>query len=94
MNITVGNIPDEMINNIRTLSQIERRSLNNGILMILEQGPKERLTSPVHTRPNIAKELQAAIWQGLMDRWDDKRSTGEIIADIYKSGTTGRPVAL
>jgi len=94
MNITVRNIPDEVINKIRTLSQIERRSLNNEILIILEQGLNERLASPDNIKRYIAKELQAGIWRGLADKWEDARSTQEIIEDIYENRTIGRPVAL
>ena len=36
--ITVRNIPDELLDRLRTLSVIEKRSLNNEILVVLEKG--------------------------------------------------------
>ena len=43
MNITIRNIPDDVINKIRTLSQMEKRSLNNEILFVLERGIQEEV---------------------------------------------------
>ncbi len=44
MNLTIRNIPDEIIEKIRTLSQIEKRSLNNEILRIIENGVQTEIT--------------------------------------------------
>ncbi|MCP4753890.1 MAG: Arc family DNA-binding protein [Proteobacteria bacterium] len=40
MNITIRNIPEEVISKLRALPQIERRSLNNEILNALMDGMK------------------------------------------------------
>jgi plasmid stability protein len=42
-NITVRNIPDGIFKKIKALSSIEKRSLNNEILMILERGLLQNL---------------------------------------------------
>ena len=36
--ITVRNIPDELLDRLRTLSVLEKRSLNNETLIVLEKG--------------------------------------------------------
>ena len=46
MNLTIRNIPDDVINKIRTLSQIEKRSLNNEILFVLERGIQKEEQHP------------------------------------------------
>ncbi len=44
-NLTVRNIPDELLNKIRLLSIIEKRSVNSEILMVLEKGLLNALCS-------------------------------------------------
>ena len=38
VNLTVRNIPDELLDRLRTLTVIEKRSLNTEILFVLEKG--------------------------------------------------------
>ena len=94
MNLTIRNIPDEVINKIRTLSQVERRSLNSEILVVLEHGLNEKLGHLFNIKSNMTKELQVNIWRGLAEKWEDDRSSQEIINDIYEHRTMGRDVEL
>lgn len=94
MILTIRNIPDEVISKIRTLSQVERRSLNNEILIILEQGLNQKLGHLFNIKSNMTKELQISIWRGLAAKWEDDRSSQEIIKDIYEHRTMGRDVEL
>jgi len=94
MNLTIRNIPEEVINKIRTLSKVERRSLNSEILVVLEHGLNEKLGHMVYSRSNMTKELQVNIWRGLASKWEDDRSADEIIKDIYNRRTMGRDVEL
>lgn len=90
-NLTVRNIPDEVIEKIKVLSEIERRSLNNEILVILEKG----LQLHEKTRPRqITKEMQISILTEVCGSWEDNRSTKKIIDDIYKSRSKGRKINL
>ncbi|HQO09089.1 MAG TPA: hypothetical protein PLK90_03005 [Clostridiales bacterium] len=43
MNITIRNIPDDVIDKIKTISKMEKRSLNNEILLVLERGIEDEL---------------------------------------------------
>jgi plasmid stability protein len=94
MNITVRNIPEEIIKKIRTLSQMEKRSLNNEILIILERGVQKEVKNITIRKKNISRETQVSIWKKLSNEWDDQRSTKEIIDDIYDNRTHGREVKL
>ena len=94
MNLTIRNIPDEVINKIRTLSQVERRSLNSEILVVLEHGLNEKLGHLFNIKSNTTKELQVNIWRGLAAKWEDDRTANEIINDIYERRTMGRDVEL
>jgi plasmid stability protein len=92
--ITIRNIPDEVLERIRALSSIERRSLNNEILVILERGTyseyEEKLIKPKY----LSKATQMEIWKQLAGTWEDSRSAKEIIEDIYSHRTAGREVQL
>ena len=93
-NITVRNIPEKIINKIRTLSSKERRSLNNQILVVLEAGLEKELEYHNRGESNINKETQLSIWEKLCGRWDDDRTASEIIADIVKHRSEGRSVRI
>jgi plasmid stability protein len=94
MNITVRNIPDEVIEKIRTLSKMEKRSLNSEILIVLEKGIQEELHQRFDIKKNISKSAQIDIWEKLSNQWQDERSTDDIIKDIYENRTLGREVKL
>lgn len=94
MNITVRNIPEEIVRKIRALSQLGKRSLNSEILLLLERGVQEEVNHLSQKKKNISKETQLNIWKKLANDWDDDRSTQEIINDIYTNRTFGREVNL
>jgi len=92
--ITVRNIPDEIFERIRILSSIDRRSLNNEILVILERGTLTEYEEKMQKRKYISKSTQIEIWQRLLGTWEDTRSTKDIIEDIYSHRTAGREINL
>jgi plasmid stability protein len=92
--ITIRNIPDEVLERIRALSSIERRSLNNEILVILERGTHSEYEEKLLKRKYLSKSTQMEIWKQLAGTWSDSRSTKEIIEDIYSNRTVGREVQL
>ena len=94
MNLTIRNIPDEVVKEVRTLSRIERRSLNSQMLVVLENGLISKSRYAGREKPAVSKELQVDIWKGLAGRWEDDRSAREIIDDIYEHRTMGRDVNL
>lgn len=94
MNLTIRNIPEEVIEKIRTLSHMEKRSLNNEILLVLERGIQEEVKHLLNIKRNISKEAQISIWKKLSKEWQDDRSTEEIISDIYDNRTIGREFQL
>ena len=92
--ITVRNIPDEILEKIRALSAIERRSINNEILLILERGAFIEYEEHLHRRKYLAKSTQLEIWKELLGTWKDNRTAEEIIKDIYSHRTGGRDIQL
>ena len=92
--ITVRNIPDEMLKRLKMLSVLEKRSLNNEILMILEKGLAKESEFKANLRKHISMETQIKLWQNLSGKWIDNRSTDDIIRDIVDSRSEGRSVDL
>ena len=92
--ITVRNIPDELLDRLRTLSVIEKRSLNNEILVVLEKGLAKESDDKTNFKNHLSMETQIKIWQNLSGQWQDNRSTDEIIRDIIESRSEGRSVDL
>jgi plasmid stability protein len=93
-NITVRNIPDELLDKLRTLSVLEKRSLNSEILMILEKGLAKESKSVTNPKNYLSNDTQIKIWKNLCGKWKDSRSTAEIINDIIDSRSKGRSVDL
>ena len=92
MNLTIRNIPDDIINKIKDLSKLEKRSINSEILMILEKGLS--IVFERKTKNQIGKDTQIEIWKELNGQWKDDRSTKEIIDDIVSNRTKGRDIEL
>mgnify|MGYP006303559133 FL=1 len=42
-NITIRNIPDEIFEQIKKLSSVEKRSINNELLVIIEKGTQSEI---------------------------------------------------
>ncbi len=93
--ITVRNIPENVFSKIKQLSTLERRSINNEILIVLESGLAYEADSNHKTsKETIPKELQLRIWEDLSGKWEDDRTTEQIKEDIINSRTLGRDINL
>lgn len=91
-NLTIRNIPSEMMNKIKTLSEIQKRSMNSEILFILEKGLLFENSQKADKL--LSKDTQVRIWNKLSGKWKDKRKTSEIINDIYSTRSKGREFSL
>jgi hypothetical protein len=68
---TLRNIPEFLMEGLRILSERERRSLNNELLVVLEEGPAARAE---RLEPaSLGPELQADLWLELCGKWEDER---------------------
>jgi len=92
--ITIRNIPDSILSRIRTLSEIEKRSINSELLILIEKGLSKEIESKETGTSMLSKESQIKMWESMSGTWDDNRSTEEIIEDIYSHRTKGRAVDL
>ena len=89
-NITIRNIPDDVFCAIKKLSALERRSINNELLIIIEKGTASLMENKINENKIISKVSQVNLWRNLSGKWEDTRTSEEIISDIYDSRTLGR----
>ena len=89
-NITIRNIPDDVFSVIKKLSDLERRSINNELLIIIEKGTALLMENKINENKIISKVSQINLWRNLSGEWEDNRTSEEIINDIYDSRTLGR----
>ncbi|MEI6787085.1 MAG: hypothetical protein WCL49_01280 [bacterium] len=94
--LTLRDIPDEVMDTIKVLSKRERRSLNKEFIVVVERGVRSSLEDAGHagTKHHIPRNLQDDIWKDLCGKWEDTRSTKEIVSDIRDQRTLGREVRL
>ncbi|MFA5996081.1 MAG: hypothetical protein WCW27_04495 [Patescibacteria group bacterium] len=94
--ITVRNIPNEIMELIKMLAQKEKRSLNNELVLFIEKGVTNYMVSRdrVDDKTLLSKTAQISLWQELSGKWNDDRSTEQIVQDIYQTRTLGREVNL
>jgi plasmid stability protein len=93
-NITVRNIPDSIFEKLRLLSEIDRRSLNNELLVAIESGvavlERKQAGSPAQVHP----EAQVTLWKGLCGKWKDVKTKEEQIEELLEDRTLGREVSM
>ncbi len=92
INLTIRNIPNNVINKIKTLSTIQKRSINSEILLILERGLL--FENSVKSDKLLSKETQIIIWSKLSGKWKDNKETNDIINTIYSDRSKGRDFSL
>lgn len=94
VNITIRNIPNDVFFKIKQLSEIERRSINNELLIIIEKGTEAVVEHKIKETKILSKSSQIQLWKNLSTTWEDDRTTEEIINDIYNNRTLGREIEL
>jgi hypothetical protein len=76
----------------------ENLGLVKGFVEVLDSLPKEIRNQIFLNFFSIHKEdfkdVQISIWKKLSNKWQDDRTTDEIIDDIYNSRTLGREFQL
>ena len=91
--LTLKDIPTALLERLRTRAAQDRRSLNREAIWLLEQA-LEPSAEPA-TRLRQEAEAQLAAWHTLAGRWQGSEpETDELVADIYRSRTQGREIAL
>jgi plasmid stability protein len=91
-NLTIRNVPEDLLKNLHKLSQRERRSLNSEVLVLLEKSVMQDAVGI--NSDTITIQAQTELWSKLAGEWDDSRSAEEITDAILARRTPGREVEL
>lgn len=93
-NITIRNIPESVFVKLKMLAEIDRRSLNNELLVAIEAGVRELEGKVARREIRVPADVRSALLKELAGKWEDKRSTARIIKDIVSSRTLGKDIKL
>ena len=91
--ITIKNIPDQLLSQLREQAEMEQRSMNKEIIRLLDLGlSTHRSHAPEHRRMLAQAQVQA--WSRLGGRWISDVPVEDEIADIYAARLGSREVEL
>ena len=91
--ITIKNIPDRLLTQLRERAAVENRSMNREIIRLLETSLSADRIRPLEYRRTLA-DMQAQAWSRLAGRWVSDVPIEDEIAGIYATRTAGREIAL
>lgn len=92
--ITLKNVPENLLEQLRGRAELDRRSLNQEILYLLEEALKASTAGEVEERAREERLRQAKEWSRLAGLWQSDLPVEEEIARIYAARTEGRKVDL
>ena len=89
--ITIKNIPDHLLSQVRERAAMERQSMNKEIIRLLDLSlSAHRVHAPEHRRTLAQAQVQA--WSRLGGRWISDVPVEDEIADIYAARLGDREV--
>lgn len=88
--VTLKNLPDELLDELRTAAERDRRSLTQEIIHLLETALRERPKEV--EQPDI--KAQVAAWRKLAGKWESTEDAESEAASVRKARTRGRKVDL
>ncbi len=89
--LTIRNIPQNVLDGIRTLSAVQRRSMNSEILFLLEAGLVQTVEGAGDL---VSPHTQFRCWENLCGRWETSPGEEGLVDEIRSARTLGRTVEL
>ena len=86
--ITLKDVPEELLIRLRAAAALERRSLNQEALVLIEGGLAARETAEERA------QRQVHAWRALAGAWVSDRAFDDEVADLYAARTAGRDLDL
>lgn len=93
VNLTIRNIPDEILKRIRIFAARERRSLNSELLIVIEDGIAKRISGDTGTPNNgyipgsgsgmMSPGARGKLWTELCGSWKGEGTLQEMISEVY-----------
>ena len=93
--LTLKNMPDDLLENLRQRAREQRRSLNSEAIILLEKALAADAPAPPASVIETERNAQLAAWERLGGRWPGgDAALDALVADIYDARTEGREVDL
>ena len=93
--LTLKNVPDELLEQLRSRAREQRRSLNSEAIILLEQALAPDARAMPASLEATERAVQLAAWERLGGRWPGgDAALDALVADIYVARTEGREVDL
>ena len=89
--LTLKNIPESLLEQLRKRASDDRRSLNQEVLHLLEQ---TLIAAEEARQPKEAWQRQVDAWRRIAGRWRSQQTVADEIQQIYAARTRGRDVTL
>ena len=91
--LTLKDIPQPLMEQLRARASRDQRSLNREAIWLLEQ-VLDKSSDPA-SEVRLEQEAQIAAWQSLAGRWQGSEAeVDDLLEDIYQSRTQGREFSL
>lgn len=90
--LTLKNVPDKLMDLLREAAEVERRSLSQEALYLIEEGLQRRLGDGTPLKPHVA--LQVAAWERIAGRWRSEKPIAGEVKVVLDARTHGRRVDL
>jgi plasmid stability protein len=91
--LTLKNLPDDLIEELRAAAEDDRRSLNQEAMHLLTLGLRAR-ASPTPTAPTTDVKAQVAAWRKLAGKWASDVDRPTEASALFKRRSRGRKVNL
>jgi plasmid stability protein len=94
--LTLKNLPDDLIEELRAAAEDDRRSLNQEAMHLLTLALRARAspTSPTATTPATDVQAQVAAWRKLAGKWASDVDRATEASALIKRRSRGRKVNL
>ncbi|ULQ58666.1 Arc family DNA-binding protein [Brucepastera parasyntrophica] len=94
VNLTVRNIPEEILKRVRICAERERRSLNSELLIVIEEGLVSHSSKETEDPAGLLSPAgREKIWNELSGGWKGVRPLDGIISEVYAGRDGGAPGA-
>lgn len=95
VNLTIRNIPEEILKRIRIFAAKERRSLNSELLIVIENGLAARISDETGGEASLHGHVVSSagrkrMWDELCGTWKDDREFSTLRDTIFSSRDKGR----
>ena len=91
--LTLKNLPEDLIEELRAAAEDDRRSLNQEAMHLLTLALRAR-ASPVRTTPTLDVQAQVAAWRKLAGKWASDVDRATEASALIKRRSRGRKVSL